>query len=38
LPSIEITGVPPTRLAVSGTPSRSTNGPRGLRERPANTL
>ena len=31
------TGVPPTRVANSEIPSRSTNGPSGLRERPANT-
>jgi hypothetical protein len=38
LPFIEITGVPPTRESSNRAPSRSTNGPHGLCERPANTL
>ncbi len=38
LPLGWITGVPPTREVSSETPARSTNGPVGEVERPANTL
>jgi hypothetical protein len=38
LPFGWITGVPPTRDASRADPSRSTNGPVGLCERPAKTL
>ena len=37
LPFGASTGVPPVRPAVSGTPSRSTNGPNADVERPAKT-
>ena len=36
--AVVITGVPPTRPASSDTPSRSTNGPVGVRDCPTKTL